>query len=266
MIGEAIPLVCKSFNKNENEYLNLLNNGIDNLILSSNQWLKTNDSNDLLTIRDDEVFKEEFRKTNLYKDLNKIIKINADKSLPPLRDFYRIGSKLGYSSLKKKKDNDLNEYDEEAIAILSAYVYEVVVNLNQDASRVIRNTLYDGALEHSSKKDIGLELLKTPDKVGDSFRINTRSRMITATEYNRSINTGTLQAFSNSGVQNVHIITTGLPNVCEVCIETESKNPYTLEEAMKILPQHPHCACSVLQAGLMNEWFDGKPLIVDLTS
>ena len=155
---------------------------------------------------------------------------------------------------------------EEAISILSAYVYEVLINLNQDASRVIRNTLYDGVLNNNSKKEIGLDLLNVPDKVGDNFRINTRSNMIATTEYNRSINTGTLQAFSNSGVQNVHIITTGLPNVCDACIEVESKNPYTLEEAMKLLPMHPHCACSVVQAGVMNDWFDGTPLIVDLTS
>ena len=266
MIGKAIPVVFKSQNKNEKRYNDLLNNGIDNLILTSNKWLKTNESDDLLTIRDEDVYKEEFKKTNLYKDLNSIIQVNADKGIVPLRNFYKIGSQLGYNSLKKKKKPDLNEYDEEAIAILSAYVYEVLINLNQDASRVIRNTLYDGIIGNNSKKEIGLDLLTVPDKVGDSFKINTRSQMITTTEYNRSINTGTLQSFSNSGVQEVHIVTTGLPNVCDMCIDIESKNPYTLEEAMNLLPMHPNCACSVIQAGVMNDWFNTAPLIVDLTS
>ena len=254
MIGEAIPVVFKSLNSSQKNYTDLLNKGIDNLILTSNKWLKTKDSDDLLTIRDEDVFKEEFRKTNLYNDLNNIIQSNAGKGLPPLRGFYRIGSQLGYNSLKKKKTDDLNEYDEEAISILSAYVYEVLTNLNQDASRVIRNTLYDGALNSTPKKEIGLDLLTVPDKVGDNFKINTRSQMIATTEYNRSINTGTLQAFSNSGVQNVHIITTGLPNVCDTCINIESKNPYTIEEAMKLLPVHPHCYMPDTEVFTNNGW------------
>lgn len=263
MIGDYVPLAFKDLSKNEVKYLDLLNTGIDELIQVSVKSLKSKELQELLRLNDFEIFKEEFKKTNLYSDLNNIISENSSKGIVPIRYFYKIGSRLGHQSLNRSRE--LNKYDEEAISILYAYVGDLITNLNQSAGIGIRNTLYNYDYKEDSKRQLEMELLDVPLQIVDRFTINTHARMIATTEYSRALNTGTLQAFSNDGVQDVNIITTGLPNVCDVCIETESRNPYTLEEAMKILPQHPHCACSVVSANSINTGFNGIPIIIDLT-
>lgn len=265
MIGDYIPLSFKSLSKNELNYLDLLNNGIDELIQLSIKSLKTKEIQDLFHIKDGDEFKEEFKKTNLYFDLNKSMKDNSIKSIPPLKKFYKIGSKLGYESINIRT-RDWNTYDEEAFSILSDYVEDLVLNLNQSVGIGIRNTLYDSNINDFPISEIGLNLLKVPTMVVDRFQINTHSTMIATTEYGRAVNTGTLQSFSNSGVKDVNIVTTGLPNVCEICIEIESKNPYTIEEAMKLLPVHSRCACSIMSANSLNTGYTGNPIIVDLTT
>lgn len=265
MIGEYVPLAFKSLSKNELNYLDLLNNGIDELIQYSIKSLNSQEIKELLNIKDSEDFKEEFKKTNLYFNLNNTMRDNSSKSTLPLKNFYKIGSRLGYNSLNIRP-RDFNTYDEEAYGILSDYVEDVVLNLNQSVGIGIRNTLYDSSLNDFPISEIGLNLLRVPTMVVDKFQINTHSTMIASTEYSRTINTGTLQAFSNSGVQDVNIITTGLPNVCDICIDIENKNPYTLEEAMRLLPVHPRCACSVISANTLYTNFNGTPTIIDLTT
>lgn len=264
MIGDYIPLAFKNLSRSEENYLNLLNSDIDELIQFSIQSLNSKEIEDLLDITDEEEFIDEFNNTDLYFKLNKIIKNNAVNGLKPLRSFYKNGSKLGYQSLNIRP-RDLNTYDEEAIVILSDYVKGLVTNLNESVGIGIRTTLYDGAINEYPLNSIALDLLKVPNMVVDRFQINTHSRMIATTEYSRAINTGTLQSFSNSGVQDVNIITTGLPNVCDICIGIEENNPYTLEEAMRLLPVHPHCACSVISANSVYTNFNGNPVIIDLT-
>ena len=265
MIGDYVPLSFKTTSKNELNYLNLLNNGIDELIQYSIKSLKTQEIKELLKIKDSDDFKEEFKKTNLYFDLNNNMESNSSKGKSPLKTFYKIGSKLGYNSLNIRP-RDFNTYDEEAFEILSDYVEDLVLNLNQSVGVGIRNTLYDSVINDYPISEISLNLLQVPNMIVDRFQINTHSSMIASTEYSRAINTGTLQAFSNSGVKDVNIVTTGLPNVCDVCIEIEQKNPYSLEDAMRILPVHPWCACSVISANNTHTGYNGTPIIIDLTT
>lgn len=262
MIGDYVPLTFKALSKNEKNYLNLLNNGIDELIQLSINSLKTNEIEELLNINDSDEFKDEFKKTRLYSSLNDLMKNNSIKGIKPLRQFYKMGSKLGYNSINRRP-KDLTVYDEEAISILSNYVNDLIMNLNESVGIGIRNTLYDS--NNYPISEVALNLLNVPTMVIDRFQINTHSTMIATTEYGRAINTGTLQSYANSGVQDVNIITTGLPNVCDVCIEIEQKNPYSLEEAMRILPVHPHCACSVISANKLYSNFNSNPIIIDLT-
>lgn len=266
MIGSVdyVPLAFKSLSENEVNYLDLLNNGIDELVQFGIKSLNTKEIEDLLDITDEDDFIYGFKGTDLYFKLNELIKENAIKGTQPLINFYRLGSKLGYQSLNRRP-RDLNSYDEEAISILSNYVGELVTNLNESVGVGIRDTLYESAINNYPISEVALNLLNVPNMVVDRFQINTHSRMIATTEYSRAINTGTLQSFSNSGVQDVNIITTGLPNVCDICISIEEKNPYSLEEAMSLLPVHPHCACSVISANNLYTNFNSNPIIIDLT-
>lgn len=266
MIGSVdyVPLSFKTLSNDEQKYLHLLNNGIDELIQYSIKSLPSKEIEYLFDFNDESEFNDEFKQTTLYSELNKLMKNNANQAVKPLRAFYKIGSKLGYTSINKRP-KDLNPYDEEALVILEEYVNKLVINLNESAGIGIRNVLYDSVVNNYPISEIGLNLLNVPNTVVDRFQINTHSTMIASTEYSRAINTGALQSFSNSGVKDVNIITTGLPNVCDICIDIEQKNPYTLEEAMRILPVHPRCACSIISANTIISGFTGSPLIIDLT-
>lgn len=234
-----ISLISKSLSNDELKFESILNKGIDNLINYSTKWLQSNEANNLLSITDEDDFKIKFKKSKLYSDLNNLMNANAVNGIKPLKTFYNRGVKLAEEGLERHKS--WNEYDDEAFNIYEAYVYDVILNLNQDVGLGVRNELMNGVKKKLSLRNIGLKLLEVPYKPITSFKPVTRSNMIATTEYSRGVNTGTLQTLSNHGVNEVNIITTGLPNVCDVCLDIESKNPYTIEEAMKLLPVHPHC-------------------------
>ena len=87
-----------------------------------------------------------------------------------------------------------------------------------------------------------MELPLTP--IDGNLSVRTRAEMIARTEYARAVNTGTLQAYANYGVEKVVINTSHDKLVCNYCIGLEEGNPYTLQEAMKLLPAHPNCRCN----------------------
>lgn len=44
----------------------------------------------------------------------------------------------------------------------------------------------------------------------------------------------------------VSIITAGDEKVCQICEEAAEEGPYTIEEARRLVPHHPHCRCAVI--------------------
>ena len=72
--------------------------------------------------------------------------------------------------------------------------------------------------------------------------------MIARTEVNSVKNKARLQAFKDNGVQWIDIVTMGDNKVCQDCLNIESKNPYTIEEAEGILPVHPQCRCEYVKS------------------
>ncbi len=243
-IGEneiRLPL-SKKLSKDEKNYLRVLNNGIDNVIQYTIKWLDTSEADNLLNVDEDE-FIDEFVSSNLYSNLNSIFLENSNNGKKLISRFYKIGSKLGYDDIGHILP--VMPSDNKALNILTNHVGDVVINVNVECGIGIQDELLLGAMNNVERDKLKENILMVPFvPIRNVLNVTSRCGLIARTEYGRAINTGVLQAYSNSGVNQVNINTTGLPNVCDDCLLLESNNPYSLEEAMQLLPLHPQCACS----------------------
>lgn len=264
MTGNELTLpVCKRLSSDEVKYKKLLTDGVNENIKYTIDWLNTNEARNLLTIKDEDDFNDEFFSSSLYYGLNDQFIINSKNGAVPIEKFYKIGSNLGYRDLRRKLP--LLDTDDDAIEIVQRNAEEIVLNLNKESGIGIKDILFASVIAGYGVPRINQSILQMPyQPIRGNVGLYTRSEMIARTEYSRAINTGTLQAYSNVGVSEVDIITTGLPNVCADCLDLESNNPYTLQEAMRILPLHPNCACSYtpIMSSISNS---GEIQIVDLT-
>lgn len=254
--------VCKKLSRDEITYIKVLNNGVDEDIQYAIKWLNTPEAKTILKIRDEDEFDEMFFSSVLYDNLNKIFHKNVLNGNGIIKRFYNTGLSLGYDDIGKKLPYVAD--DDDALVILTNYVGDVTLNVNQEVGIGIKDILLLGVLGGYGVSKITENLLKVPyAPIRSNISVSSRCTMIGRTEYSRAINTGTLQAYSNSGVNEVDILTTGLPNVCADCLELESNNPYTIEEAMRILPLHPQCACSY--SPVKESISNGEPIVIDLT-
>ena len=267
MIGNELQLpVSKRLSANEVKYANLLSSGIDENIKYTIDWLNTSDGKKLLRLSptDEEDFDEYFFSSSLYDGLNEQFQTNSKNAISPIRSFYQIGSKLGYEQLGRTLP--LMESDVKARGIVEDNCDDIVINLNKESGIGIKDILFASLLAGFGTAKINQSILQMPyQPIRGNVGLLKRCEMIARTEYSRSINTGTLQAYSNVGVTEVDIITTGLSNVCDDCLDLEANNPYTLQEAMRLLPLHPQCACSYQPIPNSMSNNDGEIQIVDLT-
>jgi len=263
-IGEnevRLPL-CKRLSKDEKDYLKFLHNGIDNNIQYTLRWLSSNEALELLSVDEDD-FEDEFVNSDLYSNLNNIFLGNKNGSVKFINKFYNKGSKLGYDDLGRMLP--FMSSDSEALGILNEYVGDVVQNVNIECGIGIQDVLMLSVMGVLGANELKENILKVPyAPVRSNISITSRCNMIARTEYGRAINTGVLQAYSNSGVNEVNINTSGLPNVCDDCLDLEQNNPYSIEEAMQLLPLHPQCACSYSPVYSSRENVN-NPVIIDLT-
>jgi hypothetical protein len=195
--------------------------------------------------------------------LNNIFLKNRNGNAKFINKFYNKGSKLGYDDLGRMLP--FMSSDGDVLDILNEYVGDVVENVNIECGIGIQDVLMLGVMGVLGVNEIKENILNVPYvPIRSNISLASRCNMIARTEYGRAINTGVLQAYSNSGVTEVNINTTGLPNVCDDCLDLELNNPYSLDEAMRLLPLHPQCACSYspIINGVENV---DNPVIIDLT-
>lgn len=248
MVGELItPILKKGFSRDEKSFYNILSNGIDENLLYVLSWLKTHEASELLDAEDEDEFDELFALSNLHAELNNRIQRNTLNGIKPLSRFYKVGSRLAYYDLHREQHYD--KRDREALQILNQYVGDTVYSVNVDSCLGIKDILMMGALGGLALASISDNILKSPYTMTkhSGATVDTRCTMIATTEYGRSVNTGLLQGYVNNGVYTVDIKTAGDDRVCDDCLEIEENNPYTIEEAMGLLPIHPACRCSIRQ-------------------
>lgn len=249
MIGKIItPMVKKRFSRDERNFYNTLSNGIDENLLYVISWLKTHEAHELLEYEDEDEFDEAFAATALHAELNSRIQKNTLNGIKPLSKFYKVGSRLGHNQLRRPQI--YTPEDKEALSILTQYVGDTIYSVNVDSCLNVKDILMAGAVGAIALSSLSQTILESPYKVTprSGATVDTRCTMITTTEYGRAVNTGLLQAYVNDGCYKVDIVTAGDDNVCDECIEIEKNNPYTIEEAMGLLPVHSRCRCSFSRA------------------
>lgn len=260
MVGELLtPTIQKSFSRGEKSFYNILHNGIDNNIYYVLSWLKTHEADWLLGFDDEVDFNDAFKVTQLYSELKTRIKSNSDKGISLLPKFYRIGSRVGALDLHKR--TDFTNRDQKALNILFDYNADLITNVNVDSCLGIKDILMAGAMGAIAINKLSESILNSPNIITRHSGATVRHRctMIARTEYGRTVNTGLLQCYVNNGVYSVDIVTAGDDRVCDDCLEIERNNPYSIEEAMNLIPVHSLCRCSI-------KYDNGSLLDPELTS
>jgi len=89
--------------------------------------------------------------------------------------------------------------------------------------------------------------LGVTDSLGRFIPAERRAKMLARTEIIRAHAQAQLTEFKVWGVAGVNVVaeweTAGF-NVCPLCLELSAKGPYTIEQAMNMIPAHPHCRCA----------------------
>jgi hypothetical protein len=257
-------LTYKKMSKIEKSFYNHLFNGLSKHLVLANNFLDTSEYNIMKKSVDDDELDYWFVNTSLYKDMNGLIKDNVLGNDNYFKDFFLIGSFLAYKQLSKVKGSLFNKYDKQAMNILLGYEHKLLYDLNVEMGIGVRNTLYDGLRNNESRSETKKKILTVMmAPVLSNVSLVRRLELIARTEHSRGVNTGTLQGYSNNGVDEVDIVTSGMSNVCSACLGLEANNPYTLSEAMSLLPFHPLCNCSYYPVS--SNGVVGDVVIVDLT-
>ena len=183
-----------------------------------------------------------FRNSGISEKLDTLINFNAANSEQFIQEFYRIGAELGYDDIEQVLSYTLA--DQEALFNVSKYNFDLVTNLNTELRKGIREVIFNAVASGEGYQTTIRNLMQLPLKPINGISVRTRAEMIARTEYARAVNTGTLQAYANYGIDKVVINTSHDGLVCDYCIALEEDNPYTLQEAMKLLPAHPNCRCN----------------------
>ena len=258
---------CKALTPEELAYLQSLNEGLDNQLKLIRDFLGSEEYAELsyMNQRQIDAF---FKNSGITNKLNDLIEYNASNSEEFIRQFYKIGRELGYADIGGVLA--YTQADRIALYNLTTYNFDLVTNLNTELREGIREVIFNAVANGDGYQTTMRNLMELPlTPIGDNISVRTRAEMIARTEKARAVNTGTLQAYANYGVEYVEIITAQDSLVCDDCIDAEENNPHSLQEAQSLLPRHPNCRCAysavVNPDDLDNLERVDNPISVDLT-
>jgi SPP1 gp7 family putative phage head morphogenesis protein len=219
-----------------------------------------------------------FRNSGIRDQVDKLIEYNAQDSQSFIDEFYRIGAGLGFKDINRHLA--YTPADAEALYRLTEYNFTKIRNLNNILREGIRDVIFNAVASGEGHTTTVRRLMELPlepytytyyrdgREIKVSIPARTRAEMIARTEQARAQNTGTLQAYCDYGVTEVEIITCGDKLVCDICMDLEENNPYSIYEAMKFLPAHPNCRCAygAVAETITSDIPLDNPVIVDLTT
>ena len=232
----------KKLSNSELEYLTSIMLGLDKQLELVSQFLGSAEYAELqmMNQRQIDAF---FRTSGITEKLDTLINFNAANSEQFIQEFYRIGAELGYDDIEQVLSYTIA--DKEALFNVANYNFNLVTNLNTELRNGIREVILNAVASGEGYQTTMRNLMELPlTPINSNISVRTRAEMIARTEYARAVNTGTLQAYANYGIEKVVINTSHDKLVCDYCIVLEENNPYTLQEAMKLLPAHPNCRCN----------------------
>lgn len=247
----------------EKRYMEHLLDGMDEQLIRTSEWLNTPEARRYFRLHAQEV-QDFFKESGIREELKPIIQANVEGSEAYLKQFYKVGAELGYADLNHRLL--FTQADQEAFYFLKKYNFDLIKDLNKELQEGIQEVITRSVLEGNGYKETARLLLEIPLTPLENSRISLRQRaeMIARTEHARAVNTGTMQAYSNMGVTEVNIQTVGDSDVCDYCLDLEANNPYSLEEAMNLLPAHPNCRCSYTPV-IDSITHEADPIIANLT-
>lgn len=233
---------CKQLSPEEIEYLQSLTNGLDKQIETVAEYLGSEEFAELSSMNQMQI-DAFFRNSGIKQKLDDLIAYNASDSEGFIRQFYKIGSELGYSDIGGVLA--YTQADRIALYNLTTYNFDLVTNMNTELREGIREVIFNAVASGDGYQTTMRKLMELPlTPINNNISVRTRAEMIARTEHARAVNTGTLQAYVNYGVTEVEIITAGDSLVCDDCEDAEDNNPWSIQEAQSLLPMHPNCRCA----------------------
>ena len=256
---------CKKLSPEEIEYLKSLTTGLDRQIETVAEYLGSEEFAELqgMNQRQIDAF---FRNSGIRQRLNDLIEYNASDSEEFIRQFYKIGSELGYADIGGVLA--YTQADRIALYSLTQYNFNLVTNLNTELRDGIREVIFNAVAAGDGYQTTMRNLMELPlTPINNNISVRTRAEMIARTEHARAVNTGTLQAYVNYGVKQVEIVTAQDGLVCDDCLEIEENNPHDVFEAQALLPMHPNCRCAFAPVVTDDDIIErvSDPMSVDLT-
>ena len=232
------------FNQEENQYYQHICAGIENQLLTTIAFLKSEEGKKFYNERA-EYIEWLWSQYDLQSQLDGVINYNASSCDEFMDNFYHSGAKIGYEQLKRGLC--FTPADEQSLNFIRSNNYQYVKKLNNDVANEIRNTIFTDIAEGNSYQKTIKKLRKLPLEPVADGRISpdVRARMIARTERARARNFGTLQAYADYGVEEFDVITAGDSRVCNICISIEEGNPYRIGDSRGYPPFHVHCRCGV---------------------
>ena len=230
---------CKKLSPEEIAYLKSLTTGLDRQIETVAEYIGTEEFAALQNMNQMQI-DAFFRNSGIKQKLDDLIAYNASDSEQFIRQFYKIGSELGYENIGGILA--YTQADRIALYNLTTYNFNLVTNLNTELREGIREVIFNAVASGDGYQVTMRNLMELPlSPINNNISVRTRAEMIARTEHARAVNTGTLQAYVNYGVTEVEIITAQDDLVCDDCIDAEENNPHSIVEAQNLLPMHPNC-------------------------
>ena len=232
----------KQLTSSELEYLTSILLGFDRQLEIISQFMGSAEYAELqfMNQRQIDAF---FKNSGITQRLDELINFNASDSEQFINEFYRLGAELGYEDIDQTLAYTLA--DQKALFTVVKYNFDLITNVNQELRNGIREVILNSVATGEGYQSTMRKLQELPlTPINTNISVKTRAEMIARTEYARAVNTGTLQSYANYGVDKVVINTSHDGLVCNYCLDLEENNPYTLHEAMKLLPAHPNCRCN----------------------
>lgn len=255
---------CKALTPEETAYLKSICDGFERQLEVVTEYIGSEEFAELQNMNQQQI-DAFFRNSGIRQKLNELIKYNANDSEDFIRQFYKIGSQLGYQDIGGVLA--YTQADRMALYNLTTYNFNLVTNVNTELREGIREVIFNAVAAGDGYQVTMRNLMELPlTPINGNISVRTRAEMIARTEHARALNTGTLQAYANYGIREVDVITVGDSLVCDDCLDAEANNPHSLQEAQSLLPMHPNCRCSfgavVESAGDMPL---NNPPVMDLT-
>lgn len=233
---------CKQLSPEEIAYLQSLTDGLDKQIELVAEYLGSEEFAELSSMNQMQI-DAFFRNSGIKQKLDDLIEYNASDSEDFIRQFYKIGSELGYNEIGGVLA--YTQADRIALYNLTTYNFDLVTNMNTELREGIREVIFNAVASGDGYQTTMRNLMELPlTPINNNISVRTRAEMIARTEHARAVNTGTLQAYVNYGVTQVEIITAQDGLVCDDCIDAEENNPWSISEAQSLLPMHPNCRCT----------------------